>query len=172
MLGPVCDRAPGTRGRHGLESALCGRFRREQQAREVSEYRITTEAISLDGVVAGLGGRAIGAVATFVGVVRGKTGGRRVDHLEYEAYSDMAEETLRQIGAEIRERWPSIQGVSIVHRTGRLEVGETAVVIAVSAAHRVDVFDALRYAIDRLKEVAPIWKREVGEGGAQWRSEG
>ena len=137
----------------------------------MDEYGITTEAISVDDVIAGLRSPDIGAVATFVGVVRGETDGRRVDHLQYEAYPEMAEETLRQIGGEIRERWPSIQGVSIVHRTGRLEVGETAVVIAVSAAHRPEVFDALRYAIDRLKEVSPIWKKEICEDGAEWMSE-
>ena len=137
----------------------------------MDEYGITTEAISVDDVIAGLRSPDIGAVATFVGVVRGETDGRRVDHLQYEAYPEMAEETLRQIGGEIRERWPSIQGVSIVHRTGRLEVGETAVVIAVSAAHRPEVFDALRYAIDRLKEVSPIWKKEICEDGAEWISE-
>jgi molybdopterin synthase catalytic subunit len=83
----------------------------------------------------------------------------------------MAEETLRQIGDEIRERWEPIREVTIVHRVGRLEVGETAVVIGLSAAHRQDTFDALRYAIDRLKEIVPIWKKEAWADGAEWKSE-
>ena len=95
-----------------------------------------------------------------------------MQYLEYEAYPEMAEQVLRQIGDEIRARWETIREVAIVHRAGRLQVGETAVVIALSAAHRPEVFDAVRYAIDRLKEIAPIWKKEVWAGGAEWRSEG
>jgi molybdopterin synthase catalytic subunit len=114
---------------------------------------------------------AIGAVTTFVGVVRGETDGRDVRYLEYEAYPEMAERTLAQIGDEVRKRWPDIQDVAIVHRVGRLEVGETAVVIALSAAHRKHTFDALRYAIDRLKEIVPIWKKEVWTDGSEWKSE-
>ena len=83
----------------------------------------------------------------------------------------MAERTLQQVGQEVQERWPEVRQVAIVHRTGRLEIGETAVVIALSAAHRRQVFDALRYAIDRLKEIAPIWKKEVWADGAEWKSE-
>ena len=132
-------------------------------------FEITTEAISVDGVVGRLADPAIGAVVTFVGVVRGETDGREVHCLEYEAYQEMAEEQLRQIGDEIRERWKPIREVTIVHRVGRLQVGETAVVIALSAAHRQDTFDALRYAIDRLKEIVPLWKKEVwADGAGDW----
>ena len=134
-------------------------------------FKITTEDISADALVSALGDPAIGAVAAFVGVVRGETDGREVRCLEYEAYLEMAEETLRQIGDEIRARWPTIREVAIVHRVGRLEVGETAVVIALSAAHRPEVFDALRYGIDRLKEIVPLWKKEVWVDGEEWRSE-
>lgn len=112
-----------------------------------------------------------GAVSVFEGRVRNHNEGRPVASLEYEAYADMAEETLQQIGDEIRARWPTVRHVAIVHRVGRLEVGETAVVIALSAPHRPEVFDALRYAIDRIKEIAPIWKKEVWSDGAEWRSE-
>jgi len=135
-------------------------------------FEITLEAISVDEVVARLADPAIGAVATFVGVVRGETDGRKVHHLEYEAYPEMAEDKLRQIGDEMRARWETIRGVAIVHRVGRLPVGETAVVIAISAAHRSELFDALHYAIDRLKEIVPIWKKEVWADGEEWRSEG
>ena len=135
-------------------------------------FEVTTEDVSVDEVVARLVDPAIGAVITFVGVVRGETEGCSVQYLEYEAYPEMAEQVLRQIGDEIRARWETIREVAIVHRVGRLQVGETAVVIALSAAHRPEVFDAVRYAIDRLKEIAPIWKKEVWTGGAEWRSEG
>ncbi len=135
-------------------------------------FEITTEDISVDEVVARLANPAIGAVVTFVGVVRGETDGREVHYLEYEAYPEMAEETLRQIGDETRACWKTIREVAIIHRVGRLQVGETAVVIALSAAHRREVFDALHYAIDRLKEIVPLWKKEVWTDGAEWRSEG
>jgi molybdopterin synthase catalytic subunit len=131
-------------------------------------FEITTEGVSVDEVVARLADPAIGAVITFVGVVRGTTEGRQVRYLEYEAYPEMAEETLRQIGDEIRARWKTIREVAIVHRVGRLEVGEIAVVIALSAAHRPEVFDAVRYGIDRLKEIVPIWKKEVWTDGEEW----
>ena len=133
---------------------------------------MTRGKVSVDEVVARLEDPAVGAVATFVGVVRGTTDEREVRYLEYEAYPEMAERTLRQIGDEIRARWRTIRQVAIVHRVGRLQVGETAVVIALSAAHRQEVFDAVHYAIDRLKEVVPIWKKEVWVDGAEWRSEG
>jgi molybdopterin synthase catalytic subunit len=134
-------------------------------------FEITPNPISADEVIARLADPAVGAIATFVGVVRGETDGRETLHLEYEAYPDMAEATLAQIGDEIGERWPSIREVAIVHRVGRLEIGEVATVIAVSAAHRPDVFDALRYGIDRLKEIVPIWKKEVWADGEVWKSE-
>jgi len=132
---------------------------------------ITCEGISVDEVVARLSTPSIGAVTTFVGVVRGTTDGCEVQYLEYEAYVDMAEETLRQIGEEIRTRWQAIEQVAIIHRVGRLTVGEISVVIALSAAHRASTFDALRYAIDRLKEIVPIWKKEIRTDGSEWRSD-
>jgi len=134
-------------------------------------FEITPDPISADDVIARLADPAVGAIASFVGVVRGEAEGRKTLHLEYEAYPEMAEATLAQIGDEIQERWPSIRQVAIAHRVGRLEIGETATVIAVSAAHRPDVFAALHYAIDRLKEIAPIWKKEVWMDGEEWKSE-
>ena len=134
-------------------------------------FEVTTEELSVDEVVSRLASPAIGAVATFVGVVRCETDGREVRRLEYEAYPEMAWDALRQIGDEIRARWQTVREVAIVHRVGRLVVGETIVVIALSAAHRKELFDALRYAIDRLKEIVPVWKKEVWTDGAVWRSE-
>ena len=137
----------------------------------MKRFEITSEPLSIDEVVARLASPANGAVATFVGVVRGETDGQKTQYLEYEAYPDMAEEQLRQIGEEIRERWSTIREVAIVHRAGRLKVGETIVVIAVSSAHRHEVFAATHYAIDRLKQIVPIWKKEVWADGEEWRSE-
>lgn len=134
-------------------------------------FEVTTETLSVDEVVSRLGDPAIGAVIAFVGIVRGATDGREVLYLEYEAYSEMTEEMLRQIGDEIRERWETIRQVAIVHRLGPLAIGEISVVIALSAAHRPEVFDAVHYAIDRLKEIVPIWKKEVWTDGAEWKGE-
>jgi molybdopterin synthase catalytic subunit len=98
-------------------------------------------------------------------------GWRDLLYLEYEAYPEMAEDVLRQVAQEVQIRWPEIERVAIVHRVGRLYVGQTAIVIALSAAHRRQVFDALHYAIDRIKEIVPIWKKEVWSDGSEWRSE-
>lgn len=135
-------------------------------------FEVTEEELSVDEVVARLADPANGALVTFVGVVRDNTDGRQVRYLEYEAYPEMAEQALKQIGDEIRARWKTIREVAIVHRVGRLQIGETSVVIALSAAHRSELFDALRYAIDRLKQIVPIWKKEVWTNGEEWRSEG
>ncbi|MCP4541960.1 MAG: molybdenum cofactor biosynthesis protein MoaE [Chloroflexi bacterium] len=134
-------------------------------------FEITPDELSVDKVVSRLADPANGAIVTFIGVVRDATDGRAVHHLEYEAYPEMAEGMLSQIGDEIRERWTTIREVAIVHRMGQLPVGETAVVIALCAAHRPEVFDALRYAIERLKEIVPIWKKEVWADGTEWKSE-
>lgn len=131
-------------------------------------FEITTEPISVEEVQARVAARRVGAITSFTGVVRERTGERDVEFLEYEAYPEMAEAMLAQIGDEIQARWPQIEAVSIVHRTGRLAVGEISVVIAVAAAHRADTFKACRYAIDRLKVIVPIWKKEIGPGGEVW----
>jgi molybdopterin synthase catalytic subunit len=110
---------------------------------------------------------ADGAVIVFRGVARRFSRGRDVVHLEYEAYPEMAEKVMAQIGDEMKTRWP-ISGVAIVHRTGVLEIGQASVAIAVSAPHRGEAFQAAQYAIDRLKEIVPIWKKEVWSDGSQW----
>lgn len=134
-------------------------------------FEVTEAPLSVDEVLGRLADPAVGAVGTFVGVVRGETGGRETQYLEYEAYPEMAEKELGRVGEEIRERWPTIREVAIVHRTGRLEIGETIVVIAVTSAHRREVFSATHYAIDRLKQIVPIWKKEVWVDGEEWRTE-
>lgn len=108
-----------------------------------------------------------GGIALFIGCVRDHSEGHDVVRLEYEAYVPMAEKKLQQVIDEARERWP-VQGMAIQHRLGRLEIGEDAVVIAVSCPHRGEAFEACRYAIDRIKEIVPIWKKEYSESGAVW----
>ncbi len=111
---------------------------------------------------------ADGAVCLFLGVVRNENGGRPVRHLEYEAYEEMARPLMEEIAAEARARWP-VSDVRIVHRLGRIEIGETSVAVAVTAAHRGPAFEACRYAIDTLKATVPIWKKEFYADGAVWR---
>lgn len=108
-----------------------------------------------------------GAVVSFLGLVRNHNAGRTVRYLEYEAYEPLACRVFHRIGTEIEERWPGVK-VGLHHRTGRLEIGEASVAIAAAAAHRADAFAACRYAIERIKQIAPIWKREVFEGGDVW----
>lgn len=108
-----------------------------------------------------------GAIVTFTGVVRNHGRGRAVSALEYEAYAPAAEKMLAQVGEEIREKW-GLERVAIVHRTGLLPVGEASVVIAISSTHRDEAFEASKYAIVRLKEIVPIWKKEFYEDGATW----
>jgi molybdopterin synthase catalytic subunit len=108
-----------------------------------------------------------GAVALFLGVVRDNNLGRRVLHLEYDAYPQMAEKKLRQVAEEIMARW-SITDIAIAHRTGRLEIGETSLLVVVSSPHRHEAFEACQQAVNRIKEVVPIWKKEVWEGGESW----
>ena len=109
-----------------------------------------------------------GAVCIFDGVARDNTRGRRTLWLEYEGYDDMAVSTMRQVAAEAREKWPGIDRIGIAHRLGRIEIGESSVVIVVTSPHRGVAFEACRYAIDRLKQIVPIWKKEFFEDGAVW----
>lgn len=108
-----------------------------------------------------------GAVCTFTGHVREWTKGTRTVHLEYEAYIPMAEKMLAQIGDEIEARWPGVI-TAIGHRIGKLEISDIAVVIVTSSPHRTDSYRANEYAVERLKEIVPIWKKEIWEDGEQW----
>lgn len=108
-----------------------------------------------------------GAVVTFQGVVRNNALGRKVAYLEYQAYAPMAEKVLRQIIGEVAERW-SIADMGVWHRTGRLEIGETSLLVVVCSPHRKEAFEACGYAVDRIKAIVPIWKKEVAEDGESW----
>jgi molybdopterin synthase catalytic subunit len=131
-------------------------------------YRIVDEPLSPDAVAGSVGNPAAGGIVIFSGVVRNEKDGRPVKYLEYEAHAPMAEAKMREIGAEVRRRWPSVKAVAILHRTGRLEIGESSVLIAVSAAHRLAAFEACHYAIDTLKQTVPVWKKEHFEDGEVW----
>jgi molybdopterin synthase catalytic subunit len=135
--------------------------------------RIGPGPVSLDELVglvteaAARGDAAHGAVVTFLGTVRGENQGRRVLRLEYEAFEPLALKVFRTIQEEARERWPSAR-VAFHHRVGRLELGEASVAIAASSPNRAEAFAACRYVIERIKQVAPVWKREFFEGGDVW----
>ena len=135
-------------------------------------YWITESEIDLNDLLAKISIESTGAAAIFTGMVRGVTSRdipHETEYLEYEAYIPMAEEKMKQVAEEIRERWPVIQGIAIVQRIGRLYPKTPTVLIACTAAHRdTGVFDAARYGIDRLKEIVPIWKKEIGPDGEKW----
>lgn len=133
----------------------------------VDAFEITETPLSLDAVTTAFGQDTCGAIASFLGIVRGFARGRRVDHLEYDAYPEMAVAKMQQIGDEIRARWP-VDRIAIVHRVGRLGVGEASVAIAVASPHRHEALQACAYAIERLKEIVPIWKKEVWSDGSEW----
>ncbi len=130
-------------------------------------FYITKEPIDINSVVEKVIHPHAGAINTFIGTVREMTNGKRTLFLEYDAYIPMAEKKLEQIGSEINNRWKETR-VSIVHRIGRLEISDFAVVIAVSTPHRADSYEASRYAIERIKEIVPIWKKEHWEDGEEW----
>ena len=130
-------------------------------------FAIIEQPIVLDALVKAVGSPEAGAIATFLGTTRLTNRGRNVLRLEYEAYGDMARSELERIGSEAGARW-EICRVAIVHRVGVVPIGEASVAIAVSAPHRAEAIHACHFAIDRLKEVVPIWKKEHFEGGDVW----
>jgi MoaE-MoaD fusion protein len=134
-------------------------------------FRLSAEPLSLDAAVDEVRSERAGAIATFIGTTRVESRGRTVVHLEYEAYEGMAEQVMAEIAAELEQRY-DVNGIAIHHRTGRVDIGEASVVIAVSAPHRQDALAACRDAIDTLKERVPLWKKEVYEGGEEWIGRG
>ena len=134
-------------------------------------FLLTGEPLSLERAVDEVRDDQAGAIATFTGTVRARSRDRAVLHLEYEAYEGMAEQVMAELAASLKERY-EISGVAIHHRTGRVEIGEASVVIAVAAPHRADALAACREAIDTLKQTVPLWKKEVYEGGEEWIGRG
>src|SRR5512142_1010848 len=135
-------------------------------------YSITEQEIDLNKLLASITGPTTGAAAIFTGMVRGLTSREPVHetiYLEYEAYVPMAQAKMDQVVREIRARWPVVEGIAMVQRVGRLYPQTPTVLIACTAAHRdTGVFDAAHYGIDRLKDIVPIWKKEVGPHGESW----
>jgi MoaE-MoaD fusion protein len=134
-------------------------------------FRLSDGPLSLDAVVDEVRSERAGAIATFVGTTRIESRGRTVLHLEYEAYEGMAEHVMADISESLKTRY-ELCDIAIHHRTGRVQIGEASVVIAVSAPHRHAALAACRDAIDTLKEQVPLWKKEVYEGGEQWIGRG
>jgi molybdopterin synthase catalytic subunit len=130
-------------------------------------YQLVHEPIDTATLIRHVRAAEDGAIVTFDGFVRNQSHNRLTLYLDYEAYESMALAKMREIGAQLHEKY-RIHGVAMVHRLGRLEIGETSVFIAVSAAHRAAAFDACRFAIDTLKRTVPIWKKEYFEDGAVW----
>jgi len=128
---------------------------------------VTEKALNLQELIAFVGDPEAGAIVTFIGTARNNNEGRKVISLEYEAYPEMAEKELAQLGQEAQEQWKLCR-LAIVHRIGPVQIGEPSVMIAVSAAHRQDAFAACRFAIEEIKKRVPIWKKEVFEGGEVW----
>jgi MoaE-MoaD fusion protein len=134
-------------------------------------FLLSETQLSLDAVVQEVRTDAAGAIATFLGTTRVVSRGRTVLHLDYEAYAEMAEGVMAEIAADLKRRY-DLCGIAIHHRTGRVEIGEPSVAIAVSAAHRQEALAACKEAIDTLKERVPVWKKEVYEGGEEWIGRG
>lgn len=137
-------------------------------AAPTDRYTIGEDPLSEQALAEAVADPAAGGIVVFSGVVRNQTAGRPVKFLEYEAHAPMALAKMREIGETIRARWPGVKRVALSHRVGRLEIGEASVMIAVSASHRHEAFQACHHAIDRLKETVPIWKKEHFEDGQVW----
>jgi molybdopterin synthase catalytic subunit/molybdopterin converting factor small subunit len=134
-------------------------------------FVVTEEPLSLEAAFAEVADERAGGIATFTGTVRRQSRGREVTHLEYEAYTEMAEDVMAKLAADLESRY-DVCAVAIHHRVGRVEIGEASVVIAVSAPHRQDALAACKEAIDTLKETVPLWKKEIYEGGEEWIGRG
>ena len=128
---------------------------------------ITNEQLCPEAITGSVKRDSNGAVVTFLGSTRDSTAERRVLYLEYEAYRPMADNQLERVAHEIGERW-GISDVAIAHRLGRLEIGDLSLVVAIASPHRKEAFEASAYAIDRIKQIVPIWKKEFFEGGEVW----
>lgn len=130
-------------------------------------FEITQAPLDPAPLVAAVRRDESGAIALFYGVVRNENMGRAVQYLEYDAYPEMAIKKMREVADEVRAKFP-VTGIGVLHRIGRLEIGETSLLVAVSSGHRGEAFEACHYAVDRIKQIVPIWKKEVWEDGEEW----
>ena len=131
-------------------------------------FRLTTDILDGQALVDLVQCDESGAVTLFYGIVRNNREGRTVEHLEYEAHESMALKKMREVGETTKRRFPEITEIGVWHRVGTLEIGETSLLVAVSSPHRKDAFDACHWAVDRIKEVVPVWKKEHWQDGAAW----
>jgi molybdopterin converting factor subunit 1 len=131
--------------------------------------RITPDELDLNHVIRSLTFPTTGAVIAFTGAVRGSEQDKQVVRLFYEAYTPMAEAKLRQVADEMRAKFPAVEGIALIQRVGTLAAGEPTVLVVVSSPHRDQgCFEAVRYGIDRIKEIVPVWKKEIGPNGEEW----
>jgi molybdopterin synthase catalytic subunit len=166
MISVNAERAPLDRVlRDGDEVALLPPVSGGSGRRQVTEL-----PLSMDALIAEVMGDAMGGLVTFTGIVRDHSRGQAIDHLEYEAYGEMAERELDAIGRQVEQRWPQVR-YAVAHRVGRLAIGDPAVMIAAAAPHRAEAFEACRFIIDTLKQTVPIWKKEFATSGAYWVEE-
>jgi molybdopterin synthase catalytic subunit len=162
LLPPVSGGGPARTGDTRTANAL------EENSGDASvSVALTHERIDAEKIVAAAKSGEDGAVVVFDGIVRNHTRGRRTLHLDYEAYEEMALRQMRELGRKAQERF-SVRQVTMLHRLGRLEIGETSVLIVVASAHRSAAFEACRWLIDTLKQTVPIWKKETFADGAVW----
>jgi molybdopterin synthase catalytic subunit len=134
---------------------------------ELGPHRISVDPLDAMAIAALVSSHSTGGLTSFTGIVRDHNAGRRVLWIDYEAHAPLARTVFARIGVEARERWPGAE-IAIHHRIGRVDVGEASVVIAAASAHRADAFAACRFAIERVKQIAPVWKHEHFEGGDVW----
>jgi molybdopterin synthase catalytic subunit len=130
-------------------------------------FRVTEDPLDANEAIAAVADPAAGAIDIFLGVVRNENKGRAVQYLEYEAYPEMAERVMREIANEAKERFELLD-CAVMHRTGRLEIGETSLVVALSSAHRAASFEGGRWFVDEIKKRVPVWKKEVWTDGEEW----
>jgi molybdopterin synthase catalytic subunit len=145
-------------------------FPRSEEVKVPAIIRITRDALDAQAIRAleeAVTTPGAGGVVTFQGVVRDNARGKQVRSLAYDAYVEMAEQQMAQIAADVKQRWET-SAVAMVHRIGRLEIGECSVVVVVACPHRAEAFEACRYAIDTLKSTVPIWKKEIYADGEEW----
>ena len=129
--------------------------------------RVTPDVLQTDEAIASVASAGAGAINVFLGVVRNNNLGRTVSYLEYDAYPAMAEKVMRELAEEARERF-GLEAAAVLHRTGRLEIGEASLLVAVSCGHRAESFEATHWLVNEIKKKVPVWKKEVWEDGEEW----
>ena len=150
--------------------AANNKVRRTSQVRRTSKGKnsiVTSRKLSLSALIGRVEHPGAGGITTFIGVVRNNAHEKAVKYLEYQAYPELAERTMEQIGSEVLARWPEVR-LAMAHRTGHLDIGEASVMIAASAPHRAEAFAACRYTIERIKAIMPVWKKEFASGEDYW----